>query len=81
MVFSLPKPVWAAIGAVAVALILLFAFVPGQKPAVALNDCIIDKVEAESSSVMVYETDKTKMKIIWVMDQHNGAEPEKGAVS
>jgi len=68
-ILRLPKPVWAGIAAAAAALVLLLAYPPGtQKPAVAANECIIDKVNAQNGSVMVYETDETKMKIIWVME-------------
>ncbi|RJP18523.1 MAG: hypothetical protein C4520_14345 [Candidatus Abyssobacteria bacterium SURF_5] len=74
-----PKPVWATIGAVAAAVLLLFVYLPGtQEPAIAANDCIIDTVEAEDSSVMVFETDDTKMKIIWVMNQDD---QEQGVTS
>jgi anti-sigma factor RsiW len=81
-IFALPKPVWATIGAAAAAIALLLAYLPGtQEPAVAANDCIIDTVEAEDGSVMVYETDETKMKIIWVMELNGDAQPEKGVTS
>jgi hypothetical protein len=81
-IFWIPKPVWATIGAVAVALLVLFAYLPvTQHPAVASNDCIIDTVEADNSSVMVYETDQTKMKIIWVTEQQKGDITEEGVTS
>lgn len=81
-VFAVPKPVWAVVGAVVIAVIVLFVYFPTtERPAVASNECIIDKVEAENSSVMVYETGKTKMKIIWVIDRHNGDRTEGGMVS
>jgi anti-sigma factor RsiW len=81
-IFWRPRSLWAAAAAVAAALILLFAYLPNvQKPAVAANDCIIDKVESENSSVMVYETGDTKMKIIWVIDQQNGDTVQEGVTS
>jgi len=81
-IFWRPRSLWATAAAVAVALVLLFAYLPNtQKPAVAANDCIIDKVESENSSVMVYETDETKMKIIWVIDQQNGDTVQEGVTS
>lgn len=80
--FWLPRPAWAAVAAVAVVLVLVLAYIPGQQaPTLAANDCIIDSVEAENCSVMVYETGDTKMKVIWVMEQRGGAAEEREGVA
>lgn len=75
IIFSLPKPAWAIAGVAAIVLVLVFAYMPGNNhvSTLAANDCIIDKVDAEDYSVMVYEAGASKMKIIWVLDQGNGA--------
>ncbi len=79
-IFWLPKPAWAAVGIVAVALVLVLAYLPGnQAPIVAANDCIIDSVDAADDCVMVYEVGDTKMKVIWVTEQDAGkAKGDKG---
>lgn len=80
--FSLPKPAWAAVAAVALALILVLAYLPGNNvPTLAADDCIIDRVDAEGCSVMVYEVGDTKMKVIWVMEQQNGPVGENTGVA
>jgi anti-sigma factor RsiW len=72
-VFWLPKPAWAAVAAVAVALVLVLAYIPGnQAPTLAANDCIIDSVDAANDCVMVYEVGDTKMKVIWVVEERAG---------
>ncbi|GAB4330747.1 MAG: hypothetical protein Kow0099_01500 [Candidatus Abyssubacteria bacterium] len=69
-IFAIPKPAWAAAAAVALLIVLAIAYIPNdQVSTVAANDCIIDKVEAENYSVMVYETGNNGMKIIWVMNE------------
>ncbi len=69
-VFSIPKPAWAIAGVVAVVALFMLASLPGDRMStLAANDCIIDNVDAENCSVMVYEAGDTKMKIIWVIDQ------------
>jgi hypothetical protein len=69
-IFTLPKRVAALAAAMATAIVLIFFYLSGgPKPALAANDCIIDSVDAENCSVMVYETGSTKMKIIWVMEE------------
>jgi len=66
----IPKPAWATVAAVAVAIVLVLAYLPGkQAPTLAANDCIIDSVDAEDCSVMVYEAGDSKMKIIWVVER------------
>lgn len=66
----IPKPAWATVVAVAVAIVLVLAYLPGkQAPTLAANDCIIDSVDAEDCSVMVYEAGDSKMKIIWVVER------------
>ena len=67
----IPKPAWAVVGIAAVAIILALAYIPGnhQTPTLAANDCIIDNVESEDCSVMVYEVGDSKMKVIWLMEQ------------
>jgi anti-sigma factor RsiW len=69
-VLWIPKPAWAAVTVVAVLIVLALAYLPGnQTPTLAANDCIIDSVDSEDCSVMVYEVGDSKMKIIWVMEQ------------
>jgi anti-sigma factor RsiW len=69
-IFSVPKPAWAAVGLVAIALIIAVSILPNDKNSTfAANDCIIDSVESEDYSVMVYEVGDTRMKVIWVMEQ------------
>jgi hypothetical protein len=67
----IPRPAWAAVGAVAIAIVLALAYLPGDKqaPVLAANECIIDSVDAEDCSVMVYEIGDSKMMVIWVMEQ------------
>lgn len=66
----IPKPAWVAVGAVAVAIVLALAYLPDkQAPTLAANDCIIDSVDSEDCSVMVYEVGDSKLKVIWVMEQ------------
>lgn len=69
-IFSLPKPIYALAGATAAAVLALFIYLSsGPSTVLAANDCVIDSVDADNGSVMVYETGPTKMKIIWVMEQ------------
>lgn len=77
-----PRPAWAALGAAALVILAVFAYLPftGQQT-FAANDCIIDSVESRDSSVMVYETSDTKMKIIWVMEQAGKETVERGVTS
>jgi anti-sigma factor RsiW len=67
----IPKPAWAAVAVIAVAIVIALAYAPGnhQPSTLAANDCIIDSVESEGFSVMVYEVGDSKMKMIWVMEQ------------
>ncbi len=66
----IPRPAWAAVAAVAVAIVVALAYIPGNEtPTLAANDCIIDSVDSEDCSVMVYEVGNSKMKVIWVMEQ------------
>jgi predicted anti-sigma-YlaC factor YlaD len=78
--FAVPKPAWAMAALIAVAIIIALSYLPGDKVSTfAANDCIIDKVESEDYSVMVYEVGDTGMKFIWVMDQQSeAAENGKG---
>lgn len=78
-IFSIPRPAWGAVALVAVALVAALAYMPGDQtpPTLAANDCIIDSVDAEDCSVMVYEVGDSKMKIIWVMGQQPAATEEK----
>ena len=70
---SIPRPAWAAVGALAIALILVLSYLPGNhRSTFAANDCIIDSVDTEDGSVMVYEVGDTRMKIIWVMEEQTG---------
>jgi len=81
-IFSLPKPAWAAVGVAAVAIVFALAYLPGgQSPTVAANDCIIENVDAENYSVMVYEVGDTKMKVIWVMEQQVEPAEEEGVAT
>jgi len=81
-IFSLPRPAWVAVAAAAVALVFALAYLPGgQGPTLAANDCIIDNVDAEGCSVMVYEVGDTKMKVIWVMEQELEPDEEEGVTS
>ena len=81
-IFALPKPAWAAVGVVAVALVFALAYLPGNHgPTLAANDCIIDNVNAENCSVMVYEVGDTKMKVIWVMEQQSEVNGKEGVTS
>lgn len=81
-VFALPKPAWAIAGAVAVVVVLMLASLPGDHMStLAANDCIIDKVDTENCSVMVYEAGATKMKIIWVIDQGSGETEQQTGVT
>jgi len=79
-IFSVPKPAWAMVALIAVAIIIALSYLPGDKVSTfAANDCIIDRVESEDYSVMVYEVGDTGMKFIWVMEQQSeAAENEKG---
>jgi len=81
-IFSLPKPAWAAVGVAAIVLVFALAYLPaGHGPTLAANDCIIDNVDAEDCSVMVYEVGDTKMKVIWVMEQGLESDEEEGVTS
>ncbi|RJP73051.1 MAG: zf-HC2 domain-containing protein [Candidatus Abyssobacteria bacterium SURF_17] len=81
-ILRLPKPAWAAVAAVAVAVILVFAYLPGnQDSTFAANDCIIDSVVAENCSIMVYETGNAGMKVIWVMDEGTSGTNNNGGVT
>ncbi len=74
----IPGPAWAAVGVAAIAIFLVLAYLPGnQAPTLAANDCIIDSVDSEDCSVMVYEVGESKMKIIWVMEQQSTEAEEK----
>ena len=78
-IFSIPRPAGGAVALVAVVLVVALAYMPGDQtpPTLAANDCIIDSVDAEDCSVMVYEVGDSKMKIIWVMGQQPAATEEK----
>ncbi len=77
-----PGPAWAALGAAALVVLAVFAYLPfTEQQTFAANDCIIDSVESRDSSVMVYETSVTKMKIIWVMEQAGKETVERGVTS
>lgn len=67
----IPKPAWAVVVAAAIVIVMVFAYLPDdrQAPVLAANDCIIDSVDAQDCSVMVYEVGDSKMKVIWIMDQ------------
>ncbi len=67
----IPRPAWAAVAAVAVLIVMVFAYMPDdrQTPVMAANDCIIDSVDAQDCSVMVYEVGDSGMKVIWIMDR------------
>lgn len=81
-IFLIPKPAWAAAGVVAIALVFALSYLPGNHmPTVAANECIIDSVEAEDYSVMVYEVGDTNMKVIWVMEEATGETEEKAGVA
>jgi hypothetical protein len=72
-IFSIPRPAWAAVGLIAIAIVITLSYLPGDKISTfAANDCIIDTVESEDHSVMVYEVGDTGMKVIWVMEQQTG---------
>ena len=72
-ILAIPKPVWAAVGAFAIVLIIALSYMPhSQRSTLAANDCIIDSVDAEGCSVMLYEVGDTKMKMIWIMEPENG---------
>ena len=74
----IPGPAWAAVGVAAIAIFLVLAYLPGnQAPTLAANDCIIDNMDSEDCSVMVYEVGESKMKIIWVMEQQSTEAEEK----
>jgi hypothetical protein len=79
----IPRPAWAAVAAVAVLIVMVFAYMPGEQPStLAADDCIIDSVEAENCDVMVYEIGDSKMKVIWIMGQYTGETVEQtGATS
>lgn len=69
-IFSVPKPAWAAVGIIALVIIGVLSYLPGDRISTfAANDCIIDSVESEDYSVMVYEVGDTGMKVIWLMEQ------------
>jgi anti-sigma factor RsiW len=71
-VFSVPKPAWAAVGIVALVIIGVLSYLPGDRISTfAANDCIIDSVESQDYSVMVYEVGDTGMKVIWLMEQQS----------
>ncbi|MBI5114910.1 zf-HC2 domain-containing protein [Candidatus Poribacteria bacterium] len=81
-IFALPKPAWAIAGAVAVVVVLMLASLPGDHMStLAANDCIIDKVDSENCSFMLYEAGATKMKIIWVIDQGSGETEQQTGVT
>jgi hypothetical protein len=72
-IFTIPRPAWVAAGLFAIIVIIAFSYFPvGQRSTLAANDCIIDSVDAEGCSVMLYEVGDTKMKMIWVMEPENG---------
>ena len=71
-ILSMPKPAWAMAALIAIAIIVALSYLPGNKNSTfAANDCIIDKVESEDYSVMVYEVGDTGMKFIWVMEDES----------
>ena len=67
------RPALAAAAAVAVLIVIVFAYMPGDRltPVMAANDCVIDSVDTQDYSVMVYEIGDSQMKVIWVMDQQS----------
>lgn len=72
-IFSIPRPAWAAVSLIALAIVITLSYLPGNNiSTLAANDCIIDSVESEDYSVMVYEVGDTGMKVIWVMEQQTG---------
>ncbi len=69
-IFSVPRPAWAAVAVIALIIIGALSYLPGDKISTfAANDCIIDSVESEDYSVMVYEVGDSGMKVIWLMEQ------------